>query len=421
MDLDSLMSLERYNGKSNSQQQIEISEPTCFSAVSLTAAQGQVGSNCTQGTASSQFDVLSPHYRSPVHEQFGASLERQLTKTTTLTATYLHTYGVHQDGTIDANAYLPNTGTVFYNSSTGPNPGVRPNPAYGPIDETYPEAIYKQNQVILSLNARLTPKLSVSGYFNLNWANSNTGTFSNSYDTMLDYGPARFTSRKQMFLMGTYTGPWNITFNPFLIAQAGRPFGLATASDLTGDNFIGEDRPAVYNSSLQPDASNVVDTSFGNFDLAPTATETIVPANSLHGPASVAVNLRVARSWGIGPEVAAPAGRRGGGGGQGGPGGFGGGGFGGIGGGRGGPGGGFGGPGGGRGGVGRKYSVNFSAQALNLFNDVDYGTPVGTVTQATPGQPQPSSRFDRSTNLAGGIFSTGASSRRIFIQAAFQF
>ena len=229
LDIGSLMSFERYNGKSNSQQQYEISSPTCFSADpgGLSIALAQNGpNNCNQGTASSEFNVISPRYNSPVHEQFGASLERQLTKTTALTTTYLHTYGVHQDGTIDANAYLPDPGTTLYNSTTGPTPGVRPNPAYGPIDEDYPEAIYKQNQFIVSINARLTPKLNVSGYYNLNSANSNSGTFSNSYDTMLDYGPARFTSRQQMFLMGSYTGPWNVTFNPFLIAQAGRPLIL---------------------------------------------------------------------------------------------------------------------------------------------------------------------------------------------------
>jgi hypothetical protein len=63
-------------------------------------------------------------------------------------------------------------------------------------------------------------------------------------------------------------------------------------------------------------------------------------------------------------------------------------------------------------GTGRKYSLNFSAQALNLFNDIDYGTPIGNVT--APG-------FGKSSSLAGGIFSSGAAARRIFFQAAFSF
>jgi hypothetical protein len=66
----------------------------------------------------------------------------------------------------------------------------------------------------------------------------------------------------------------------------------------------------------------------------------------------------------------------------------------------------------GGGGTGRKYSLTFSAQALNLFNDIDYGGPNGTLgTQ----------KFNESTTLAGGIFSTGSAARRIFLQAVFTF
>jgi hypothetical protein len=62
--------------------------------------------------------------------------------------------------------------------------------------------------------------------------------------------------------------------------------------------------------------------------------------------------------------------------------------------------------------TGRKYSLNFSAQALNLFNNIDYGQPGGTI--GTPS-------FTHSTNLAGGIFSTGSAARRVFVQAIFSF
>ncbi len=62
--------------------------------------------------------------------------------------------------------------------------------------------------------------------------------------------------------------------------------------------------------------------------------------------------------------------------------------------------------------TGRKYSLNFSVQALNLFNDIDYGTPTGTLT---------SPYFDKSTGLAQGIFSTGSAARRIFAQVVFSF
>ena len=66
----------------------------------------------------------------------------------------------------------------------------------------------------------------------------------------------------------------------------------------------------------------------------------------------------------------------------------------------------------GGGGTGRKYSLNFSVQALNLFNNINYGGPNGVL-----GSPH----FNRSTTLAGGIFSTGSAARRIFGQVAFSF
>jgi hypothetical protein len=410
LSIGTLMSAERYNGKAGSQEQIVINNPTCFNPSSLSAALAQPGTNCTAANAAPQFDTIARNYHSPTHEQFGASLERQLTKAATLTTTYLHTLGVHQVATIDANAYLPGT-YVYGNSSSG----VRPYPNLGIIDETFPEAVYKQNEVIASVNARLTPRLSLTGYYTLNWANSDTGTASNSYDISQDYGRATFVSRNQVFMMGNYTGPWALTFNPFLIAQSGRPFDIVTPDDLTGDNFIGQDRPTYANASTP--AADIVATQYGNFDANPLGG-TIIPANLGNGPAAVSVNLRVSRAFGIGPEAGSgnasgsPQGGHGGGGGRGGGGGFGG--FGGPFGGGGG--GGRGGPFGGGANTGRKYSLSFSAQALNLFNDIDYGVPNGTVTTGSG-----ASRFGKSTSLAGGIFSSGSAARRIFLQAAFQF
>jgi hypothetical protein len=62
--------------------------------------------------------------------------------------------------------------------------------------------------------------------------------------------------------------------------------------------------------------------------------------------------------------------------------------------------------------TGRKYSLNFSVQALNVFNNIDYGQPSGTLTSPS---------FGHSTSLAPGMFSTGSAARRIFVQAVFSF
>ena len=442
--IGSLMSLERLNGGASSQTTTVINNPACFNATSLSSITGGLAS-CGSGTAvTGQIEELSPNYHSPYMEQFGSSLERQLTKVSTLTLTYVHSYGVHQMATRDANAYLP--GKYVYNFATGSPTitGTRPNPSLGIVDEMYPEAIFKENQLIASVNARFSPNFSVTGFYNLSFANGDTGTASNSYNLKQDYGRSSFVHRQMVFLMGNYTGPWGISFNPFLIAQSGNPFNITTEYDLTGDDFL-NDRPSYAASSsdcaVTSGLTQYASTSFGCLDAVPQAGETPLPAELGTGPSAIAVNLRVSRSFGIGPKVASPNGaggaRQGGGPGGGGPGGFGGG-FGGGGGGRGGGGrggggGGMFGGGGGRGGMsntGHKYSLTFSAQALNLFNDVNLGSPSGAVSPtwvplpgSTTAETGPGSRFGVSTSLARGNFASPSSSaaRRIFFQAAFTF
>ncbi|HEX8710406.1 MAG TPA: carboxypeptidase regulatory-like domain-containing protein [Terracidiphilus sp.] len=404
-EVDDLMTLEQNNGGANSQVLTVIANPTCFTTGSLSTIP-DITADCGAGTASTpQIHVLDPHYHSPYTEMLGMSLERQVSKTMTLTLTYLHAYGVHQMATINANAYLP--GTVTFNSTTHTASGTRPNPNLGIVDEFFPEAIFKENQLIVNVNARVSRNFSLSGFYNASWANGNTGTAENSYNLRDSYGRASFVRPQWLFLMGNYNGPWGVSFNPFLVAQAGQPYNYSTPFDLTGDNFF-NNRPAVATSDQCASGdSRYVSTSYGCFDVTPDPGETLVPYNIGNSPSAVAVNMRISRSFGIGPETEGPAGPQGGGGDHGGGfhgrggrfgGGFGGGPFGG--GMRGGPMGG--------GGSSRKYSLTFSAQAMNLFNNVNYGKPMGTVT---------ASNFGRSTGLNGFMFAP----RRFFFQAGFQF
>ena len=413
--IGNLMNIARYSGGAESQTQNTITNPTCYSETSLSAIDL---STCGPASANAQTIIqVTPSYHSPYTEQLSTSLERQLTKTTSLSVTYLHTYGVHQMVSRDSNAYLP--GTFLYGSTT--LTGVRPNPSLGIVQQYDSEAVFKQNQLIVNINARITPKFNLSGFYNWTAVNSNTGTASNSYNLLQDYERAGFASPNMVFMMGNYTGPFNIVFNPFLIAQSGRPYNFVSSNDLTGDNFF-NDRPSIVPASnCTSNSTQYFQTAYGCFNVIPQPGETVIHGNMGNGPAAVAVNLRVSRSFGIGPSLESARATNGGGG-PGGPGGGpgmggpppGGGGFGG--GGRGGGfGGGFGGGGGmmgGSGNTGHKYSLNFSAQALNLFNDIDRGQPIGTVNSPS---------FGQSKSLAPGMFSSGSAARRIFLQAAFSF
>ncbi len=369
---------------------------------------------------------IAPGFHAPYTHQIGASIERQITKSITGTVTYLHSYGVHQVATINANAYLP--GTYQYGSTT--QTGVRPNASLGIIQEYLPEAVFKQDQIIANFNARISKNFNIFGFYNLAWAKTDDagGKASNSYNLQQDYGPAAFVSRNFVFLMGNYMGPWGLRFNPFIIAKSGNPFNFVSNVDLTGDNFL-NDRPAYASSSdcQAPYTSHprYVETFLGCMDTQPVAGETLIPMNYGVGPPSVAVNMRISRTIGIGPKVEGASGPSMFGGPHGGPHG-----------GRGAPGGGLG-PGGLGGGgphgpmgptVSHKYNLTFTAQALNLFNNVNYGQPVGTINPTALKDASgnitginPGANFDRSTSLAGRIFSMGPASRRIFVQAIFSF
>ena len=384
---------------------------TCF----LASATAFNNSKCDVGTANARSAYqIDPTYRSPYTQQLGGSIERQLGKVGTATVTFLHSTGIHQLVTLNTNPL-------------GEVTKVRPNANFGNIYQYLPEGVFKQNQLIFNGNVRFNPNFNIFGFYTLSFANTDgAGGSSASLNSPTqrlsqDYGRAGFVSHNSIFMIANYTGPWKIRFNPFLIAQSGKPFNITLPTD-NGNSFFNA-RPGVAAASeCSSDPTRYISTAYGCLDTDPVVGEQILGINAGNGPAAVAVNLRISRTWGIGPKLVKfdpnanqqdgpPRGGPppGGGGPGGGPGGGGGGRGGGPGG-----GGGFGGPPGGMGGVtsDRKYNLNFSVQALNLFNDIDYGQPIGTLTNP---------RFGQSTALSPGIFSQGSAPRRIFMQAVFSF
>ncbi|HEY1579549.1 MAG TPA: TonB-dependent receptor [Terracidiphilus sp.] len=395
---------------SGGETQIVLTNPNCSS--SATSLDGIDMTTCTNGagpgatnTAPVRYEI-APNYHATYTEQGGASIERQLLAGASVTLTYLNSFGVHQQVLRNANQAIggtPQTSSQSY------------------LYEYFPEAIFKQHQIIASFRAKAGKHLALSGFYAYSSAISNgagplgNNAISNAYDLDQDYGRAGFVLRNVAFLTGTYKGPWGVTFNPFLIVQSGHPFNITLSADPLNNLF--NQRPT-YATSSTPAADQVA-TPFGVLDSAALSGEKLVPVNLGSGPPSVAVNLAIGRSFAFGREHAG-ANREGGDdnpltsapssntsrSNRGGPGGgsLGGGGL---------------GSGGGApalstpsGGAGHGYALRLSVQALNVFNDVDYGTPVGVLG---------SSYFDRSTSLAGGAFSSGSAARRIFAQATFSF
>jgi hypothetical protein len=168
-----------------------------------------------------------------------------------------------------------------------------------------------------------------------------------------------------------------------------------------------------------------VATPFGSLDTVPQAGETLVPVNTLTGPARFTMTLRVSKTWGFGqlPERGGTSAAAGGGGG--------------------GPRGGGGDRGGGRGpgGMGgfggaaptnKRYNITLSAYARNLFNYTNVGTITGVLNPPIPScqvpnppmgcvAASPSPFFARANSLATGPFSTNGASRIVYLQLGFTF
>ncbi len=336
----------------------------------------------------------------PYTIQTGVTLERQLTKVANVTVTYLNSRGVHQFYTDNLNYVDPTTG-VRVQSVTDPNAGN--------IFQYQSEGIFKQNQVIVNGNIRMGAKLSLFGYYVLNYANSDTsgtGSFpSIPSDPQGDYGRSSYDVRNRLFMGGTMGLPKGFRVSPFLIAQSGIPFNITGGIDPYQSN--------VFN--VRPEfgtCTSAIQTKFGCFAI-PAATDfpnpnpsavqsstyTPIPVNYGDGPGRFSLNLRVSKTFGFGPVL------EGAGGGPGGPG----------------PGT-FGRPGGGpRGGRGggpdagstnRRYALTFSVSARNIFNDVNLATPIGNL-----GSPL----FGESNGLTGRPYSDPSSNRRLDLQVNFSF
>jgi hypothetical protein len=383
-----IMQAERLNGIN--QQQFVINNP---SFPNLPSVASLASTPTTRWT-------VDPNLRAPYTIQTAASVERQINRISTLSVSYLHSHGVHQ---LFANV----VGTV-------------PAPQY----QFESDGVYNQNQLITNFNVRAGARLTIFSFYMFSHANSDTfGATSFASDPAqgikADYGRAAFDVRHRLFFGGTLGLPHGFRVSPFMVANSGAPFNIIIGRDINNDSIF-NDRPAFATDLSRP---SVMETSFGAFDTAPLPGQTIIPVNFGTSPAQFTLNMRVSKTFGLGPKIeesnnnpqqqngqrgeggprGAPAGGRPGGEGGRGPGG----------------GGGFGGPRGGGGPFGggaersgQRYNLTFSVNARNIFNNVNPQPPIGDLSSAL---------FGKSTALAGGVFNTQSANRRIDLQVMFSF
>jgi hypothetical protein len=352
--------------------------------------------------------LVNPNLHAPGTLQTAVTMDRQISKIATMSVSYLNSRGFDQLLTNSINTPFPGT----YNP-LNPQSGVRPYGNVGNIYQYQSGAIFRQNELIANFTVRAGTRLSLFGYYALNYANSDTAGASsfpsNPYNLQQDYGRAAFDVRNRVFMGGTISLPHAFRISPFLVASSGHSYNVTIGQDLIGSSIFNQ-RPSFASPLSNP--ANVVVTSLGTFDTVPQPGETLVPINFGTGAPQFTLNLRVSKTFGFGKTLSKPGAN--GPGGSGGPGG--GGGEGGhSAGAHGGGAGGFGG-GGMMGGMGaatnHRYNLTFSVNARNVFNYVNLAPPVGVV-----GSPL----FGQSNALAGGPFSSNSASRLISLQTSFSF
>jgi hypothetical protein len=387
---DDILLQQRQNGVT--QQQYLIPNPPFFDATTTILPSQFVGVVASPQT----IYVTNSDLRTPYTMQTGVSVERQLTKVANISVTYLNSRGVH----------------AFYTNFINAN-AAREAPPDPILYQYQSSGIFRQNQLIVNGSVRAGTKVSLFGFYVLNYANSDTSgpTYipSDPHNVALDYGRASFDYRHRLFMGGTVGLPKAFRLSPFLVSSSGPPFNITTGEDLYGDAQFNA-RPSA--AACGTNTANVVQTKYGCFNLTPAPGEALIPINDATGDSRFSLNLRLSKTFAFGKKKEATnTGATG-------PGGVGT--FGrGPGGGGGGRGGGFGGRGGGPGGPGgfdapsnRRYGLTFAVSARNIFNNVNEATPIGNLS---------SPLFGESNGLAAGPYSSNTANRRIDLQVTFSF
>jgi Carboxypeptidase regulatory-like domain/TonB dependent receptor len=378
-DLDNILQAKRLNGVT--QQRYIVSAPNTgfYPTIPSISTLSDLGA-----LSAPTVYQLDPNLRSPYIIQAAVTVERQISKNAKLAVSYLNSRGVHQLLTRNINAPLPGT---F--DPANPASGVRPLGSIGNIYQYESGGTLKQNQLIVNATVRTGSRMSLFGFYTLNYANSDTGSIStfpsNQYDLSVDYGRSAFDVRHRLFFGGTVALPYAFRLSPFMVVSSGRPFNITLGRDANGDSIF-NDRPgsvsAASCATITVVSQNIECTPLGTYDLAPAVGTAIVPINYGTGPSMFTLNLRLSKTLGLGKKM-----ERGGGRGDGmGPGG---------------PGGNehgrFGQMAGGPIGLGsatdRRYSLTFGVSARNVLNHVNLGPPVGNLS---------SPLFAESNSLAGG-------------------
>ncbi|HXA56819.1 MAG TPA: carboxypeptidase regulatory-like domain-containing protein [Candidatus Acidoferrum sp.] len=373
-----ILNTNRFNG--TTQVTFSVPNPNFFPNVPTAS---ELAAFATQPSV----DTMASSLRAPYTMQAAATLEQQFGPGTKLTVNYINARGVHQLYTANINTPLPGT----FNPADPQAASYPFGYNAGFIDQYASGGIFKQNQLVVDFDGKAGKYLSLWGYYVLNNAKGTTGgLLSDYYDTALDYGRVGFDIRNRVFVGGSFNLPHGFQISPYIQYASGQPFNITSGTNLYGSSITGQNaRPSFTN--LRPDPPTSADpthiqtvfaTPWGNlFNGATADNSQVIPINLGTGPSQFSTNLSVNKTFKFGPPVEAPSGDSDS------------------------PGAASPAP---KGKAAGRYSLQFGIYVRNVFNQVNYGQPVGVIG---------SSQFLQPT----GILYGNAFNRQVSLQARFAF
>ena len=114
---------------------------------------------------------IDPHLQAPSIMQSAVSIEQQVSKSATVSLTYLNSHGTHQLFTNDINAPSARDLSAGRPATLGTRPYGN---AAGNIYDYQSGGLFNQNQLIANFNLRLSTKLTLGGFYTLSYADADT-------------------------------------------------------------------------------------------------------------------------------------------------------------------------------------------------------------------------------------------------------
>ena len=202
-------------GGLSNQQIYTITNPTGYTETS--PGNAVKPPNPTSSNSAPIYWTIAPNFHASLDMQGAIGVDRQIAKGITGNVTYLYSRGVHD--------YLSNnTSAPFFDGAINEYPTTPLTPPSSNIYQYQSGGVYRENQLIATVNAR-RKNISIFSFYTYSNAKADTSGYNsfsmNAHDPGQDYGPTDFAVKNRFLILGDVTLPYAFSFAPFFVYNSG--------------------------------------------------------------------------------------------------------------------------------------------------------------------------------------------------------